>query len=121
MELLLRVNEWTWNHLPAPLINRRPVRSYGHLVHALVRRSASRRQYTGTFFLRNRPQLELIRRLSYKSARASTVKIAVLGCSNGSEVYSILATLRSARPPLKVILHAVDISQAVLALARGIL
>lgn len=44
--------------------------------------------------------------------------MAVLGCSNGSEVYSILATLRSARPPLKVIMHAVDISKEVLELAR---
>ena len=116
--VFLRVHEWTWNHLPASFINRRPIRSCGHLLHALVRRSASRRQYTGTFFLRNRPQLELIRRLSYQRAKASTLTIVVLGCSNGSEVYSILATLRSARPPLRVIMHAVDISPEVLALAQ---
>src|SRR2546428_433002 len=59
----LRTNEWIWNHLPPSSINRRPVRSCGHLLHALVRRWAIRRHYTGTFFLRNRPQLELIRRL----------------------------------------------------------
>jgi chemotaxis methyl-accepting protein methylase len=89
-------------------------------VHAFVRRWALRRQYTGTFFLRNRPQLESIRRLSHQRANASSaVTIAVLGCSNGCEVYSIVATLRSARPPVKVVVHAVDISQAVLTLAQS--
>jgi chemotaxis methyl-accepting protein methylase len=44
--------------------------------------------------------------------------MAVLGCSNGAEVYSILATLRLARPELKIVLHAVDISEEVLELAK---
>jgi SAM-dependent methyltransferase len=114
----LRASEWTWNHVPTSFIDRRPVRACGHVVHLLVRRWASRRHYTGTYFLRNRPQLELISRLSQRRARASAVRMAVLGCSNGSEVYSILATIRSERPHLKVTMHAVDISRDVLDLAR---
>ncbi len=47
-----------------------------------------------------------------------TVKIAVLGCSIGAEVYSILWTLRSARPEIKIQMYAVDISAEVLNLAR---
>jgi SAM-dependent methyltransferase len=114
----LRVSEWTWNHVPASFIDRPPVRVCGHVLHVLVRRWANRRHYTGTYFLRNRPQLELILRLSRRRARASAVTMAVLGCSNGSEVYSILATIRSARPLLRVTMHAVDISREVLDLAR---
>jgi SAM-dependent methyltransferase len=113
-----RLNEWIWNHLPSPLTDLRPARSYGHFLHTLVRRWGNRRQYFGTFFLRNRPQLELIRKLSYQAENASTLRIAVLGCSNGAEVYSILATLRSSRPELKVVLHAVDISKEVLEIAQ---
>jgi len=113
-----RLNEWIWNHLPPSLKDLRPVRSYGHFLHALVRRWDNRRQYFGTFFLRNRPQLELIRRLSCQAQNASTLRIAVFGCSNGAEVYSILATLRSSRPELKVVLHAVDISKEVLEIAQ---
>jgi SAM-dependent methyltransferase len=44
--------------------------------------------------------------------------MAVLGCSNGAEVYSILATIRSGQPSLKVTLHAVDISKDILNVAR---
>lgn len=116
--LFLRLNEWMWDHLPASLKALPPARSYGHFLHALVRRGDNRRQYFGTFFLRNRPQLELIRRLSNQAENASTLRIAVFGCSNGAEVYSILATLRSSRPDLKVVLHAVDISKEVLEIAR---
>ena len=77
-----------------------------------------RRQFFGTFFLRNRPELELIRRLSDQKGKGSTLKITVLGCSNGAEVYSIIWTIRSARPDLKVVMHAIDISKEVLELAQ---
>jgi SAM-dependent methyltransferase len=51
----------------------------------------------------------------------STVNISVLACSKGAEVYSILWTIRSARPDLRVCMHAVDISQEILEFAeRGV-
>lgn len=114
----LRVNQSVWKRLPASWTDFPVIRAYGQMLNALVRRSADRTQYFGTFFLRNRPQLELIRRLSYQVENNSTLNMAVLGCSNGAEVYSILSTLRSARPELKINLHAVDISPEVLALAQ---
>lgn len=114
----LRANGWLWNHLSPSLTDLSFVRSYGRFLNALVRRYADRTQYFGTFFLRNRPQLELIRQLSYQVEHSSAISIAVLGCSNGAEVYSILATLRQVRPELKVTLHAADISAEVLALAQ---
>jgi len=84
-----------------------------------VRLRTERTQYHGTFFLRNRPELELIRALSNQKAEGSTLRIAVLACSNGAEVYSILWTIRSARPDLKVIMHAIDISNEILEIAKA--
>jgi SAM-dependent methyltransferase len=115
----LRANEWTWSHLPDSALETRPVRACGHWLHALVRRWATRRHYRGTFFLRNRPQLELIRRLIAHRQSASAPTMAVLGCSNGAEVYSILAAIRLRQPALKMTLHAVDISHAVLQIAQA--
>ena len=90
-------------------------------VHALVRMRATRRQFLATFFLRNRPELELMRRLLEQKVNGSSLQISVLGCSKGAEVYSIVWTIRSARPDLKLRIHAVDISQDVLEFAeRGI-
>ena len=43
----------------------------------------------------------------------------MLACSNGAEVYSILWTIRSARPDLKVVAHAVDISSEILEIAKN--
>jgi chemotaxis methyl-accepting protein methylase len=87
-------------------------------LHTLVCLSARRQQYFGTFFLRNRPALELMRRLARERDHGSTLRIAVLGCSIGAEVYSILWIIRSARPDLKVLLDAVDISKEILSFAE---
>jgi chemotaxis methyl-accepting protein methylase len=74
--------------------------------------------FLGTFFFRNRPELELIRRIAEPIARLRPVKIAVLGCSNGAEVYSIRWALRSLQPGRQLVMHAVDISQSALDSAR---
>jgi len=58
--------------------------------------------------------LELMRRLVDEKTRGSMLRIAVLACSIGAEVYSILWTIRTARPDLKVLLSAVDVSQKIL-------
>jgi SAM-dependent methyltransferase len=87
-------------------------------LHTVVCLRARRQQYFGTFFLRNRPALELMRRLARQKAHGSTLRIAVLGCSIGTEVYSILWIIRSARPDLRVLLGAVDISKEILSFAE---
>ena len=106
----LRLNKRMWERLPSSVRNFHPVRYYGNWLHTLVCLRADREMYLGTFFLRNRPALELMRRLARQKADSSTLRIAVLACSIGAEVYSILWTIRSARPDLKVLLCAVDIS-----------
>jgi len=107
----LRLNARLWGKLPDLLSNLGPVRSYGSLLHTLARRHGVRAQAPSTFFLRNRPQLELIRRLTERRANTDTLRVAVLGCSTGVEAYSIAWRIRSGRPDLKLILHAVDISK----------
>jgi chemotaxis methyl-accepting protein methylase len=115
--MYLRLNMWAWRRLPPAFLASSAGSSYGMFLQKVVRRHSTRRQFPGTFFLRNRPVLELMRRLVESNA-SPTVKIAVFGCSIGAEVYSVLWTLRSARPELKIQMCAADISAEVLNLAR---
>lgn len=112
------LNERIWRHLPVRVRELRPVRAYGVWLHALVCRRADREMHLGTLFLRNRPALELMRRLIQTKDRDARVKIAVLGCSIGVEVYSIVWTLRSSRPDVRLEVHAVDISPEVVKVAE---
>src|SRR5271157_5705393 len=118
VEVYLRLNKRVWKRLPSRFLTSALISSYGTFLQKLVRRRSKRRQYSGTFFLRNRPQLELMRRLVELNPSGSNLRIAVVGCSIGAEVYSMLWTLRSARQDLKVQLCAVDISADVLNIAR---
>ena len=88
------------------------------LLNSLVRRLAERTQNHSTFFFRNRPELELMGRLLGQASHGSNLAISVLGCSAGAEVYSIAWTIRSARPDLKLTLHAVDIAHDVIEFAQ---
>jgi chemotaxis methyl-accepting protein methylase len=107
-----------WNHLPPSMCLQPTGQLYARSMHALVRLCAERKQYFATFFLRNRAELELMRRLVDRKPLNSAVHIAVLACSKGAEVYSIVWTIRSARPDLKIHLYAVDISQEIVDFAR---
>ncbi|MDQ6703701.1 MAG: methyltransferase domain-containing protein [Pseudomonadota bacterium] len=62
-----------------------------------------------------------MRRLLDRNAPGSSLDLAVLACSKGAEVYSILWAIRSARPDLRLTTYAVDISQEILEIAeRGV-
>ena len=117
--LYLGLNRRIWKTIPVGLGNSYPLRAYGNLLHSQVRKLSSRQQFFGTFFLRNRPALELMRRLADEKTEGATLRIAVVACSIGAEVYSILWTIRSARPDLKVLVNAVDISEDVLSFAEN--
>jgi hypothetical protein len=54
-----------------------------------------------------------------RKAAGATLRVAVLGCSTGAEAYSVAWRIRSARPDLKVIFHAVDISRQAVEFAKG--
>ena len=104
--------------MPFSLTTLHAAQSYGNFLHALARVQANRRQSFGTFFLRNRPELELMQRLLRQIGKGSALRITVLACSTGAEVYSILWAIRSARPDLKIKMHAVDISKEVVSFAE---
>ena len=116
--LYVRLNTSIWKQLPSALRNTNLMRGYGTILHTLVCRRADRRQFTGTFFLRNRPQLELMRRIAERKPGGATLNIAILGCSIGAEIYSISSTIRAARPDLNVSVCAVDNSAEVLKVAQ---
>ena len=114
----LRLNQLLWNKLPASYTAFGPIRLYGNFLHALARIHGARAQAFATFFLRNRPLLELMRRLIERRPQSDTLRVAVLGCSTGVEAYSVTWTIRSARPDLKLVLQAVDISRRAVEVGR---
>ena len=109
--LSMRLNRRLWNNLPASVTALCPVRSYGNFLHTLARIQGVRGQAFSHVFSSKSAELELIRRLVERSTKTDTLRVAVLGCSTGAEAYSVAWRIRSARPDLKLILHAVDISQ----------
>lgn len=117
-ELYLRFNQQLWNRLPSSFTSLGLMRSYGSFLNVLARMQGVRAQAFSTYFLRNRPELELIRRLLEHKSRGDTLRVAVLGCSTGAEAYSVAWRIRSARPDLKIIFHAVDISKQAVELAK---
>jgi SAM-dependent methyltransferase len=118
------VNAWMklsrrlWNALPSSITALRPVQLYGNILHTVARAQSVRSQAFSTYFLRNKPQLELIRRLLGRWAEGDTLSVTVLGCSTGAEAYSVAWTIRSARPDLRFVLHAVDISRQAVEFAQ---
>jgi hypothetical protein len=60
----IRLNEAFSSRLPRSVTESRLLCGYWRLIHALVRLQGQRTHYVGTFFFRNRAELELIRRLA---------------------------------------------------------
>lgn len=116
-DLFERLNRAAWRRLPRVVRDSRAAYWYGTFLHRFLGGRARRRQYFGTFFFRNRPELEQIRRVAALRPEGSTLRIAILGCSIGAEVYSVLWTIRSARPDLQLRVQAVDYSPEILEVA----
>jgi chemotaxis methyl-accepting protein methylase len=115
----LIMNSWIWNHLPVSLTSWPPIRAYGAHLHSLIQLGTNRAQSTGTYFFRNRSELDLLIRLLELKHQGSTLDLTVLGCSKGAEVYTFSYVIRSARADLKVNLRALDISKDVLQFAEA--
>ena len=115
----LRVNARIWKSLPVSLRRFPFVCSYGSHLHRLIQLGAIRTQNIGTYFFRNRPELELLIRLLGQIGRGPTVDIAILGCSKGAEVYSFSYAIRTQRADLNLRLCALDISKDALEFAEA--
>ena len=94
-------------------------RAYGRHLQALVCLYHGRSQSHSTFFLRNRPELDLMCRLLDRKPAGATADVVVVACSKGAEVYSIIWKIRSARPDLRLKVSAVDISQEIVDFAKA--
>jgi chemotaxis protein methyltransferase CheR len=114
----LSLSRRVWVRLPASLRLRRPGRAYGRHLHSLVCHHADRFQNHSTFFLRNRPELDLMCRLADEKPLGSPHKITIVACSKGAEVYSIVWAIRSVRPDLQLSVHAIDISPEIVSFAE---
>lgn len=114
----LRINRWIWNRLPTSLRSKRPFSRYGSHVHSLIQ-MRERKQATGTFFFRNRPELELLVRLLNQFLPGSKIDMAILGCSKGAEAYSFSHVIRTRRPDLSPRICALDLSREVLEIGRS--
>jgi SAM-dependent methyltransferase/mannose-6-phosphate isomerase-like protein (cupin superfamily) len=114
----LQLHKRLWSILPFFVEVTTPVRLYAAFLNKVARMHQVKGQALSTLFLRNRPMLELIRRLVARKGKGEALKVAVLGSSTGAEVYSVAWTIRSARPDLRLNLSAVDISQEAVAFGR---
>ncbi len=114
-----RINGWVWDHMPVSLASKGPIRDYGQRLHSLITSTANRQQSTGTYFFRNRPELDLLIHLLEKEQDGDSIELAVLGCSKGAEVYTISYVIRTRRPGLKLHIRASDISEEVLQFAEA--
>lgn len=114
----LRLNKWLWNRLPQGGDQRGVMRTYGRFVHAIARVYGNRAQAFATYFLRNRPELELIGRIAKEVGDGDTVRVAVLGCSFGAEAYSVAWAIKVANPKVKLVMKAVDISPRAVEFAK---
>lgn len=107
-----RAIEVLWNRLPRPARSWKATQTIGHLIHRRVCRVRERGGGNYTRFFRNLPQLELLRDLALEMPRKDPLKILVLGCSTGAELYSLLWMVRTERPEQKVQAWGVDLSPA---------
>ena len=102
-----------WKHLPSRVRQLGLCQAWGRHLDRLVRIYADRRQYVATFFLRNRAELDLVSHLAACKPLGARLDMTVLACSKGAEVYSMIWAIRSARPDLRLKVHAIDISQEI--------
>jgi len=108
-----------WDRLPEWVVDTPPMRRLGHVVYDKYTRHTDRAQTHATFFLRNMPQIEVVRDAVSSLPQGAKLKVASMACSSGAELYSMLYVIRSARPDLKVVAHGVDISADIVEVARA--
>jgi chemotaxis methyl-accepting protein methylase len=112
-----------WRRLPAGLQERPPASYINRWIHTLSRNFSSRRQShmapTTTRFQRYPPLLLAISDLIKDFQVGDTVRLCVMGCSTGAELYSVLWAIRKARGDLKIIAIGVDLSASAIEKAKA--
>jgi len=85
MNAFLRLNRRIWKTLPSSVTATKPMCLYGEFLHKLVRMQSVRSQAFSTFFLRNRPELDLIARLIESKRRGDRLQYRPRGLFGGVE------------------------------------
>lgn len=98
-----------WSKLPPPLLETRSFRALGHAIHKTVCRYVPRNGGGATWFLRNVPLLAGIAEQIHNLHPTGEVRICDIGCSTGTEVYSVLWMLRKRYPQIPVSVLAMDL------------
>lgn len=110
---------FVWRRLPSSLLQTRIFRELGVFFYDHYVRNTLRSQSHYTWFLRNAPQLQLLSELVSTRHGGERLRVASIGCSVGAELYSTVWSLRTRRPDLDIVGCGVDVSAAVIEVARS--
>jgi chemotaxis methyl-accepting protein methylase len=113
-----RVCRSIWAVLPASIVHTEFMNRTGRFIYRRFTRDTIRVQSHYTQFMRNPPLLDAIASLLSTYGKGAALRVASIGCSTGAELYSALYVLRRARPDLVIAGTGVDISDAVVEVAR---
>lgn len=112
--------ERAWYRLPPRARSSKPMVRLGKVVYEISRRQQKRTPGAlYTRFFRNRPLLEVLGELIRGWAPEASLKLAVIGCSTGAELYSVLWMARNHRPDLQVFAFGLDLSETAIENARN--
>jgi chemotaxis protein methyltransferase CheR len=117
--LASKVGKTCWDMLPNWLLSTSLFQKLGKLIHHAHVEWAGRHQTNSTRFLRNVPLLELLRDIVLKIPDGVTLRVFVMGCSTGAELYSLLWYLRDARPDLRISAIGADVIDGFVAKASS--
>ena len=115
-----RAAEQGWERLPVKWRESAALIAAGSWVHRVSCRFSQREQSESTWFLRNEALLLTIRDLVMERfKRDEQIRLCVVGCSTGAEMYSILCVWRKACPNLNVVPIGIDISEPAVSKAEA--
>ena len=105
-----------WNRLPSTVRSWKVTTVVGRHIHRRACKFQPRSGSDGTAnftrFFRNMPQLELLRDLTLDVRAGVPLRLAVLGCSTGAELYSAVWVIRTARPEQEIQALGIDVSES---------
>jgi chemotaxis methyl-accepting protein methylase len=112
-----------WQRLPVGLQERPPARYINRWIHTIARKFSSRKEShmapKTTRFRRYPPLLLTISDLIQDFQFGATVRLCVMGCSTGAELYSVLWAIRKTRGDLKILSTGVDLSISAIEKAKA--
>lgn len=115
---ILRLNQSLWRKTSSNFKQSRLGLAWGRMIYTLVILRGGRGQLTTTYFFRNRAELQMLVEIIRSLFTGQLIKIAVVGCSSGAEVYSIIHVLKKNLPVLNFEIRAYDIDGEALETAK---